>query len=101
MPEAADDEVLATLGIALSGPQYQEVQAACARIARRVRRERLRGVGFVPCDDRVAVPPVIIQLGLALCDLTGATVAVVDANVRYPGLAAIAQDKTPDSGDTV
>ena len=31
------------------------------------------------------MPPLLIHLGLALCDLTGATVAVVDANVRYPG----------------
>src|SRR5580765_1720999 len=99
--QTADDEVLATLGIALSGPQYQEVQAACARIARRIRAERLRVVGFVPCDDRVAVPPVIIQLGLALCDLTGATVAVVDANVRYPGLAAVARGQATDRDDSV
>ena len=96
---AADDEVLATLGIALSGPQYQAVQAACARIARRIRSERLRVVGFVPCDDLVAVPPIIIQLGLALCDLTGATVAVVDANVRYPGLAAVARGQATDRDD--
>jgi hypothetical protein len=47
-------------------------------------------VGFVPSNDTVAVPPVIVHLGLALCDLTGATVAVVDANVRYPGLAQLA-----------
>ena len=65
--------------------------AACARIARRIHSERLRVVGFVPSNDKVAVPPLIIQLGLALCDLTGATVAVVDANVRYPGLAAARQ----------
>ena len=99
--QTADDEVLATLGITLSGPLYQEVQAACARIARRIRSERLRVVGFVPCDDGVAVPPVIIQLGLALCDLTGATVAVVDANVRYPGLTAVARGQATDRDDSV
>ncbi|HEY5928496.1 MAG TPA: hypothetical protein VIV11_42710 [Kofleriaceae bacterium] len=56
-------------------------------------------VGFVPSSDKVAVPPVIIHLGLALCDLTGATVAVVDANVRYPGLPQLAkgQDADPHS----
>ena len=88
---ASDDEVLAQLGLHLDGPRAGEVAAACARIARRIRVEHLRVVGFVPCGDAVAVPPVIMQLGLALCDLTGATVAVVDANVRYPGLANLAQ----------
>jgi hypothetical protein len=44
---------------------------------------------------------VIIQLGLSLCELTGATVAVVDANVRYPGLGALNQGKQTDSDETV
>ena len=92
------DEVLESLGIATDDGM---VKAACARIARRLHGEKIRVIGFVPCDDKVAVPPVIIQLGLSLCQLTGATIAVVDANVRYPALAAIASDKTPDSGDTV
>ncbi len=92
----SDDEVLASLGMALDGPGAGEVRAACARIARRIHGDRLRVVGFVPSDDQVAVPPLIIHLGLALCDLTGATVAVVDANVRYPGLAKVARGPRPD-----
>ena len=84
-----DAEVLAQLGMREDGPRAGEVEAACARIARRIRGDQLRVVGFVPCSDSVAVPPVIVQLGLALCNLTGATVAVVDANVRYPALAGL------------
>ena len=74
----------------------RRARAACARIARRIHDDRLRVVGFVPSDDKVAVPPLIIHLGLALCDLTGATVAVVDANVRYPGLADARPTGTAD-----
>lgn len=92
-PADSDDAVLASIGMRLDAPGMGDVQAACARIARRIHAERLRVVGFVPSSDRVAVPPVIVHLGLALCDLTGATVAVVDANVRYPGLAQIAKDE--------
>jgi len=94
-----DDALLASIGMRLDGPGVGDVQAACARIARRIHSERLRVVGFVPSNDKVAVPPVIIHLGLALCDLTGATVAVVDANVRYPGLGQLAkgQDTDPNS----
>jgi len=84
--ESADDEILATLGIPIGSARSGELEAACARVARRIHHDKHRVVGFVPCSDKVAVPPVIIQLGLALCDLTGATIAVVDANVRYPGL---------------
>jgi hypothetical protein len=83
-----DAAVLAAIGIRLGGG---EVEAACARIAPRIHSERLRVVGFVPVNAKTAVPPVMIQLGLALCSLTGATVAVVDANVRYPGLTDLAR----------
>ena len=97
----SDDAVLASIGMRLDGPGLGEVQAACARIARRIHAERLRVVDFVPSNDRVAVPPVIVHLGLALCDLTGATVAVVDANVRYPALAQLAKGQHADHDGSV
>ena len=96
-----EDEVdaLAELGIKLDPTELGDLYAACAPIARKIRDERQRVIGFVPSDDRVAVPPVMIHLGLALCDLTGATVAVVDANVRYPALAEISAGA--ELGDSV
>lgn len=97
-PAESGDDVLASLGIATGGG---ELKVACTRVARRLRDERVRVVGFVPAEDTVAVPPVLIQLGIALTELTGATVAVVDANVRYPGLSAISRDKQTDSGESV
>ncbi len=101
MAATEDDAILASLGIAISGDALGEVRAACARIARRIHADKIRVVGFVPSDDKVAVPPLTIQLGLALCDLTGATVAVVDANVRYPGLAALNRGQATDHDDSV
>src|SRR5688572_20165995 len=96
-PRPNDDrELLQSLGIAIDGKGMGELKAACSRIARRIRSQGLRVVGFVPCDDDVAVPPLLIQLGLALCDLTGTTIAVVDANVRYPGLAMVSHGKQAD-----
>jgi hypothetical protein len=38
---------------------------------------------------------------MALVELTGATIAVVDANVRYPGLGALSRGKETDSDDSV
>lgn len=97
----ADDAILAGLGIAAGPLRSGELKAACAKIARRLVADRLRVVGFVPGDDRTAVPPVLIQLGLALCDLTGATIGVVDANVRYPGLGALNRGRTADHDESV
>lgn len=83
----ADDALLERLGITLATDQVRpDVHTACVRVARRLIDRGAKAVGFVPSDPLVAIPPVIIQIGSALCDLTGATIAVVDANVRYPGL---------------
>jgi hypothetical protein len=100
-PEGSADEILAQLGIAAGNQRSGELLAACTKIARRIHGGRIRVVGFVPGDDEVAVPPVIIQLGLALCDLTGATIAVVDANVRYPGLGALNRGRSADHDESV
>jgi hypothetical protein len=94
----SDDAVLASLGIEANNG---EVKAACARVARRLHAEHIRVIGFVPAEDQVAVPPILIQLGIALTELTGATIAVVDANVRYPGLGALNEGKATDSDDSV
>ncbi len=95
---APDHAILQAIGLETDDG---ELKAACARVARRLHQERIRVVGFVPADDQVAVPPVLIQLGLALCELTGATVAVIDANVRYPGLGALSSEKATDSDESV
>jgi len=81
------DELLEAIGLTVDDPA---VRTEATRIARRIHASGARAIGFVPADDAVAVPPIAIQLGLALCDLTGATIAVVDANVRSPGLSGLA-----------
>jgi len=95
---ASDDEILHSLGLELGDGM---VRAACAQVGRRIHGERIRVVGLVPGDDHVAIPPLAIHLGLSLCDLTGGTVAVVDANVRYPGLAALAEGQRTDHAESV
>ena len=98
-----DEQLLAELGIVGPGSvratarsranrAAQAVEAASARIARRLRDDGVGIAGFVPSDREVGVPALLVQIGLALCDLTRGTVAVVDANVRYPGLPPIGDD---------
>ncbi|MEZ4365387.1 MAG: hypothetical protein R2939_03755 [Kofleriaceae bacterium] len=99
---AATDELalLASIGIQVGAARAGELRAAGARVARRLHAGGHRIVGLVPADDRVAVPAVAIHLGLALCELTGGTVAVVDANVRYPGLMELARGRDADAGSS-
>ncbi|MBK9037519.1 MAG: hypothetical protein IPL61_40790 [Myxococcales bacterium] len=90
-PAPADDDPLAVLGLPLATDvAHPEVRTECIRVAKRLHDRGAVAIGFIPTDDQVAVPPLIIQIGNALCDLTGGTIAVVDANVRYPGLAQLA-----------
>ncbi len=86
----ADDAPLDRLGISLATDVHlPEVRTACVRVARQLIDSGAKAIGFVPSDPLVAIPPLLIQIGAALCDLTGATIAVVDANVRYPGLVEL------------
>jgi hypothetical protein len=99
---AAEDDALASIGIELAaGDALPEVRAESTRIARRLHASKIRIIGLVPADPKVAVPPIAIQVGHALCDLTGATVAVVDANVRYPGLSRLARGAAADHDQSV
>jgi hypothetical protein len=88
---SADADRLAAAGIEIvAGGDRAGVHAEAVRIARRIHAARQKVIGFIPATDRVAVPPVALQLGSALVELTGATIAFVDANVRYPALAEAA-----------
>ena len=73
------------------------MHAEAVRIARRLHAARQKVIGFIPATPRVAVPPAALHIGSALVELTGATVAFVDANMRYPALSEIASF-TADGG---
>jgi hypothetical protein len=102
-PPRDDRSVLERIGLRYDGEDLGELRAACTKIARRIvalgRSGEARVLGFIPAGDDVAVPPVLIQLALSLSTLTGSPVAVVDANVRYPGLSALASEA--QLGDSV
>lgn len=94
-----EDERLHRIGIHIITDENDPlVRAECIRVARRLHLSRNKVIGFIPTTDDVAIPPVLIQLGIALTELTGATIAVVDANVRWPGLAGLASPDDPVDG---
>jgi hypothetical protein len=97
-----EDALLAALGLKVIGDgDDAAVRAECIRVARRLHASRNRVIGFIPAAADIAVPPIAIQIGVALTELTGATIAVVDANVRYPAMSALAGGALADRDDSV
>ena len=73
------------------------VRDECIRVAGRLRATGKKIFGLLPAGDDVAVPPIGVQLGLALTEVSAATVAFVDANLRWPAISALAAgDATGD-----
>lgn len=83
-----EPEILAALGFAsaVDAPLPPAYLAVAQRLASAAKSE-LRTVGFLPASKHVAVPPVVTRLGLALSQISGATVGFVDANLRWPATA--------------
>ncbi len=80
-----DAELLDSLGLP-AGPDAAVLPEAYFIIARRISAAQARSVGFLPASAKVGVPPIVTRLGLALKQVTGAPVAFVDANVRWPAI---------------
>jgi hypothetical protein len=75
--------------------QHPEIRAECIRIARRLRHSGCKIIGLLPASSDIGVPPIAVQLGLALAEVSGATIAFVDANLRWPAISEIADDEPP------
>lgn len=99
---AGQDADLESLGIHVIGDDDDpEVRLECMRIAQRLVESGHQVIGLIPTSPQVAIPPLGVQLGMALTELTGSTVAFVDANVRYPGLAGLTRGEATDSDRSV
>jgi hypothetical protein len=94
------DVTLEALGIRIDG-DVDGLRADCVPIAQKIARGQHKVVGLVPASNEVGVAGVGVQLGLALCQLGGATVAYVDANVRWPAISQIALGQRPDDDETL
>jgi hypothetical protein len=94
---ARDDEAqLEAAGLSVA--EDPAVRAECIRVARRLRASGRKIIGLLPAGNDVAVPPIGVQLGLALTEVSGATAAFVDANLRWPAISEIAGGRNdPDS----
>ena len=83
---------LDAIGIPLLDDE-EPARAECIRIARRLHHAGHQILGLLPTEREAAALPLAVQLGQALVELTGATVALVDANVRWPALPLLGPGK--------
>jgi hypothetical protein len=88
----ADDDDAQLEAAGLSIATDEAVRAECIRVARRLRVSGKKIFGLLPAANDVAVPPIGVQLGLAMTEVSGATAAFVDANLRWPAISEIAGD---------
>jgi len=91
-----DEALLAAAGLSVAADA--EVRDECIRVARRLRVSGGKIFGLLPAGNDVAVPPIGVQLGLALTEVSGATIAFVDANLRWPAISAILDGDVADGG---
>ena len=97
MKRAEEDEALLQLGIHVVTDEDQPaVRAECIRVARRVQHAGRKIVGLLPSSAEIGVPAIAVQLGLALAEVTGGTVAFVDANLRWPAISDLAREADSD-----
>lgn len=79
------------LGVPIASPEDQpEVYAAFMRVARRLHLTQCQSVGLVPATEEVAIPPVALQLAVALARLGATPVTILDANTHRPAFASLA-----------
>jgi hypothetical protein len=88
---------LERLGLRMAGPERADVLAECLRVARRLAHARGRVLGVLPATDDLGVLSIGAHLAVALAELTGSTVAFVDANVRWPALLDAAAAAAPST----
>jgi hypothetical protein len=74
------------------------VRRQCIRAAQTIRQRGFHRVGLLPASADVSVVGIGVNLAIAMAELTGSTVAYVDANLRWPALAPLLDGEDPEPG---
>jgi hypothetical protein len=92
------DVTLEALELSLDDDDVAGMRDDCIPIVQRITRGKHSIIGLVPASNQVGVAAIGVQLGLAMCQLSGGTVAYVDANVRWPAIrqTALGQERSDD-----
>jgi hypothetical protein len=95
------DVTLEALGIRLDDAAALALRTDCIPVARRLVKASKKVIGLLPASGRVGVTNVGVQLGLAMIEVSAATAAYVDANVRWPAISQIAIGNRPDDDESL
>ncbi len=96
-----DEVTLEALGIRLDDHAAAALRTDCVPVARRIHKAEKKIVGLLPASADVGVTGIGVALGLALVEVAHATVAYVDANVRWPAISQIAVGTRPDDDESM
>jgi hypothetical protein len=97
----SDDVTLEALGIPLEEEELSALRSDCVPVAQRIAHAQKKVVGLLPASADIGVLAVALQLGLSLVEVAHATVAYVDANVRWPAISSLAMGRRPDDDETM
>ncbi|HEY2743301.1 MAG TPA: hypothetical protein VGL86_01705 [Polyangia bacterium] len=96
-----DDVTLEALGLQLDERTTTAVRADCTSIASRIKESERRIIGLLPASGDIGVTSIGVQLGLSLVDVTAATAAYVDANIRWPAISRIAVGESASDDESM
>ena len=96
-----DDVTLEALGIRLDDADAATLRLDAIPVARRIAHARKKIVGLFPVSPDIGVTAMGVQLGLALAEVANATVAYVDANVRWPAISPAAIGTRPTDDESM
>ncbi len=97
-------EILAEAGIEVAVldeiGRHAAVRSECLRAAQRIQRRRCRTIGLLPASAEVSVVGIGVNLAIAMAELSGSTMAYIDANQRWPALAPLLASELSSTVDT-
>ncbi len=82
-------------------PHELEIYSEIVRVARKVHMSDRQVVGFWPASPTVAIPPLISVIGQALSNITTLPMALIDANIRWPGVVLPQGEAAKDANESL
>lgn len=97
------DQILKDIVASPPSPEKSPgLYAELSRAARRIRETERKVIALFPSGPKVGVPTLALQLAWVLADVAEGSVALIDANTRFPGYASLVNDRQrPQSADLV
>lgn len=84
-----------------TAPHELEIYSEIVRVARKLHMSGRKIVGFWPASPTVAIPPLLSLVGQALAEITSLPIAMIDANIRWPGVVSAEGEAAKDANESL